>query len=205
DLQNVRLNVVGSDWGAGYESYLRQIVTVAGLDAYVTFAGHVPAEEMPQLLRKFDVLLVPSIWAEPFSRMLLEGMSSGLVVVATPTGGTTEILADGENGLLFAPGDAKDLAQKLNRLAADPELRRRLAQAGRQTAIQRFTSAKMMDEIEGYLKDVAHAASPATASQAANEPDALSEATSPQISVIIPTYNRKGLLHETLHSLSQQT
>jgi glycosyltransferase involved in cell wall biosynthesis/GT2 family glycosyltransferase len=204
-LQGMRLSVVGSDWGAGYESYLRQIVTAGGLDDYVTFAGHVPAEEMPQLLRRFDVLLVPSTWAEPFSRMLLEGMSSGLVVVATPTGGTTEILVDGENGLLFAPGDANDLAQKLIRLAADPELRRRLARAGRQTVIERFTSAKMMDEIESYLQEVAHAASPARASQAANKPDALSRATSPEISVIIPTYNRKGLLHETLHSLSQQT
>jgi glycosyltransferase involved in cell wall biosynthesis len=82
-------------------------------------------------------------------------MLAGLVVVATPTGGTTEILTDGENGLLFAPGDAGDLAQKIARLAADPGLRRRLALAGQQTVIERFTGTKMMDAIESYLQEVA--------------------------------------------------
>ena len=118
---------------------------------------------MPQLLRKFDVLVVPSIWQEPFSRMVLEGMISGLVVVATPLGGTTEILRDGENGLLFAPGDSEDLAQKIVCLASDPELRRKLALAGKQTVDERFTVTKMMDELEGYIQDVAYAESHAEA------------------------------------------
>jgi glycosyltransferase involved in cell wall biosynthesis len=109
---------------------------------------------MPGLLRKFDVLLLPSIWQEPFARVLLEGMVSSLVIVATPTGGTTEILTDGENGLLFAAGDAEDLAQKIACLATDPKLRRRLAVAGQQTIVERFTKTKMMDEIESYLQEV---------------------------------------------------
>jgi len=154
DLRSMRLSVVGSG-SADYENYLRHLVTQTGLNDYVSFLEHVPAEEMPQLLQKFDVLLVPSTWAEPFSRMVLEGMISGLVVVATPTGGTTEILRDGENGLLFAPGDAEDLAQKIVCLAADPKLRRRLAVAGQRTVIERFTMMKMMDEIESYFQEVA--------------------------------------------------
>ena len=84
----------------------------------------------------------------------MEGMISGLVVVATPTGGTTEILIDRENGLLFAAGDAKDLAQKIVCLGADPTLRRRLALGGEQTVVERFTKTKMMDEIESYLQEV---------------------------------------------------
>ncbi|HZJ24036.1 MAG TPA: glycosyltransferase family 4 protein, partial [Anaerolineales bacterium] len=102
----------------------------------------------------FDVLVLPSLWPEPFARVVLEGMVSGLVVIATPTGGTTEILTDGENGLLFAAGDAEDLAQKIICLATDPKLRRRLALAGQQTVIERFTKTKMMDEIESYLQEV---------------------------------------------------
>jgi glycosyltransferase involved in cell wall biosynthesis len=133
---------------------LRHLVTQAGLNDYVSFLGHVPAEEMPQLLRKFDVLLLPSTWPEPFSRIVLEGMISGLVVVATPTGGTTEILTDGENGLLFAPGDAEDLARKITRLMDDPELRRKLAHAGKQTVLERYTMTKMMDKIESFLQEV---------------------------------------------------
>jgi glycogen synthase len=154
DLRSIRLSVAGSD-STDYENYLRSQVTQAGLNDYVSFLGHVSAKEMPKLLQKFDVILVPSTWPEPFSRMVLEGMISGLVVVATPTGGTTEILTDGENGLLFAPGNAEDLAQKIASLAADPEFRHRLALAGQRTVVERFTMTKMLDEIESYLQEVA--------------------------------------------------
>jgi glycosyltransferase involved in cell wall biosynthesis len=157
-LPKIRLSIAGSD-SADHESHLRRLVAEAGLDDHVSFVGHVPADDMPQYLQKFDVVLIPSIWPEPFSRMILEGMISGLVVVATSTGGTTEILLDGENGLTFAPGDADELAQVIVRLAADPGLRRRLALAGRQTVLERFTRTKMLDEIESYLQEVARATS----------------------------------------------
>jgi glycosyltransferase involved in cell wall biosynthesis len=152
--RDIKLSLAGSG-SVEYEIHLRQLVNQAGLTDYVSFLGWVPPEEMPKLLRNFDVLLVPSIWAEPFARVVVEGMISGLVVMATPTGGTTEILTDGENGLLFAAGDAEDLSQKIVGVAADPKLRRRLALAGRQTVIERFTKTKMMDEIESYLQEVA--------------------------------------------------
>ena len=204
DLQSIRLSVAGSG-SADYENYLRHLVTQAGLNDYVSFLGHVPAEEMPQFVQKFDVLLVPSTWPEPFSRMVLEGMISGLVVVATPTGGTTEILTDGENGLLFAPGAAEDLAQKIVCLAADPELRWRLALAGQQTVVERFTSTKMMDEIESYLQEVARTSPHEKASQFESKEEGFIAPALPTVSVIIPTYNRKDLLRETLNSLAQQT
>ena len=152
--RGIRLSLAGSG-SVEYENHLRQLVNQAGLTDYVSFLGWVQPEEMPELLRKFDVLVLPSIWPEPFARVVLEGMISGLVVMATPTGGTTEILTDGENGLLFAAGDAEDLAQKIICLATDPKLRRRLALAGQQTVVERFTKTNMMDEIESYLQDVA--------------------------------------------------
>ena len=92
-------------------------------------------------------------------------MLSSLVVVATQTGGTVEVLRDGENGLLFAAGDAEDLAQKIAVLAADPKLRQRLARAGHQTVVKRFTKTKMMDEIESYLQEVFRSSSPEKAGQ----------------------------------------
>ncbi len=153
DQRSISLSIVGAG-SADYETYLRNLVTHAGLNDYVKFHGHVPAKEMPELLQSFDVLLIPSIWPEPFARVVLEGMISGLVVVATPTGGTTEVLTDGENGLLFAPDDAEDLAQKIICLATDSKLRSRLALAGRQTVVERFTKTKMMDEVEGYLQEI---------------------------------------------------
>ena len=151
--REIRLSLAGSGSG-DYENHLHQLVRKAGLTDYVSFLGWVSPEEMPGLLHKFDVLVVPSIWPEPFARVVMEGMISGLVVVATPTGGTTEILIDGENGLLFAAGDAEDLARKIVSLASDPKLRRRLAREGKQTIVESFTKTKMMDEIESYLQEV---------------------------------------------------
>jgi len=150
----LRLSLAGSG-STEYENHLRYLVNQAGLTDYVSFLGWVPPEEMPGLLRKFDVLLLTSIWPEPFARVLLEGMISGLVVVATPTGGTPETVLDGENGLLFTPGNPEDLAQKIGRLVDEPELRRKLAKAGKQAIMERFTVTKMMDDIESFLQDVA--------------------------------------------------
>jgi glycosyltransferase involved in cell wall biosynthesis len=109
---------------------------------------------MPELLRQYDVLVLPSTWPEPFSRIVLQGMLAGLAVVATPAGGTAEVVTDGVNGLWFPPGDAQALAWQIVRLADDPGLRHQLAQAGRQTVLARFTQARMLDEIEHYLQGV---------------------------------------------------
>ena len=156
--REIRLSLAGSG-SADYENHLRLLVNQAGLSDYVSFLGWVQPEEMPGLLRKFDVLLLPSVWPEPFARVVLEGMISGLVVVGTQTGGTVEILTDGENGLLFAPGSVEDLAQKIICLADDPGLRRRLALAGQRTVAERFTVVKMIDEMESYLQEIALASS----------------------------------------------
>jgi glycosyltransferase involved in cell wall biosynthesis len=117
----------------------------------VTFHGPVSKDEMPAILEQFDVLIFPSIYEEPLARMTQEAMASGLVVVGTTSGGTKEILKDGETGLTFPPEDANGLAKQITRLLADPGLRCRLGQAGRQTVLENFTLEKMVNKIEAYL------------------------------------------------------
>jgi glycosyltransferase involved in cell wall biosynthesis len=85
--------------------------------------------------------------------MTQEAMASGLVVVGTTTGGTGEILKNGETGLTFAPEDANGLAHQVTRLINDRDLYCRLSQAGRQTVFENFTLDKMVNEIEDYLLD----------------------------------------------------
>jgi glycosyltransferase involved in cell wall biosynthesis len=106
---------------------------------------------MPGLLEKYDVLIFPSIYEEPLARMTQEAMAAGLVVVGTTTGGTKEILRDGETGLTFAPEDAEGLADQITQLIGHPEFRTRLSQAGRQTVFEKFTLEKMVADIEAYL------------------------------------------------------
>ncbi len=153
ELKQVRLTLVGSG-DAPYTGHLRQLVQRAGLETQVAFLEAQPWQAIPSLYQQADIFLFTSIWAEPFGRVLVEAMAAGVAVIGTATGGAAEILADGENSLLFAPGDATALAAQILRLANEPDLRRQLATAGQQTARTRFDIRRMTTEIEAYLQDL---------------------------------------------------
>lgn len=151
-IHQITLTLVGSGH-PDYEAFLRALIERERLQDFVTFHKLISKEEMPALLQQFDVLIFPSIYEEPLARMTQEAMASGLAVVGTITGGTTEILREGETGLTFAPEDADGLAKQITRLFNDPDLCCRLAQRGRQTVLENFTLDKMVNEIEAYLMD----------------------------------------------------
>lgn len=92
----------------------------------------------PELARRYrqaDVVVFPSEWPEPFGVVPLEAMACAVPVVATGTGGSGEFLEDGVNCVLFPPGDAEALAAAVRRMAEDGELRSRIVDGGRQTAM----------------------------------------------------------------------
>lgn len=156
-INQIHLTLVGVGH-PDYEAFLHDLVNVNGLRDYVTFHKPVSKGEMPALLQQFDVLIFPSIYEEPLARMTQEAMASGLVVVGTTTGGTKEILRDGETGFTFAPEDADGLAEQVAKLIIDPDLCSRLAKAGRQMVLENFTLDKMVKEIEVYLQEVMNGA-----------------------------------------------
>ena len=160
-LNQITLTLIGSGH-PDYEAFLRDLVEREHLQDFVTFHKPVSKDEMPAILQTFDVLIFPSIYEEPLARMTQEAMLSGLVVVGTTTGGTMEILKEGETGLTFAPGDADGLAEQVTRLVADTDLCCRLSQAGRQMVLENFTLNKMVKEIEVYLQKVISGATPTT-------------------------------------------
>jgi glycogen(starch) synthase len=144
--------------GAGhpdYEQQLHQMVRDWRVEDRVTFHKPIDRSELPAFLAQHDVLVLPSIWEEPQARISQEAMAAGLVLVGTLTGGTKEILVDQQNGLAFPPDDAEGLASQLKVLAEDPALRVRLVEAGWQTVSERFTIARMIDQLEAYLAEVA--------------------------------------------------
>ncbi len=109
---------------------------------------------MPQLYQQSDALLFTSIWQEPFGRVLVEAMVSGVVVIGTASGGAAEIMSENENALTFAPGDAVELASKVVRLRESGELRQRLSEHGRRMALEKFSLDRMVDGIEAYLMEI---------------------------------------------------
>ena len=151
--ERIKLTILGSGH-PDYEAQLRNLVGQHELSKYVVFHSPIPRSELPKFLGQFDVLLLPSIWEEPLARIMQEGLASGMVVVGSATGGTKEIIVDGENGLLFPAGDAPALAAQLERLIADISLRRRLTARGRCTATEEFDINQMLDNIEAYLEHV---------------------------------------------------
>ena len=149
-VHQITLTLVGSGHPE-YEALLHEMVEKERLYDFVKFHDPVSRDKMSQILQEFDVLIFPSIYEEPLARMTQEAMAAGLVVIGTTTGGTKEILSEGETGLTFAPGDADGLADQITRLIFDTELCCRLAESGRQTVLKNFTLEKMVNNIEAYL------------------------------------------------------
>jgi glycosyltransferase involved in cell wall biosynthesis len=153
ERKRVRLTILGKGHHQ-YEGRLQNLVSHHRLSEVVSFHSPIPRSELPEFLGRFDVLLLPSIWAEPLARIMQEGLACGMVVVGSATGGTLETIVHGQNGLLFQAGDAVDLAEQIKRLLNNPVLLQTLAIHGRRTAEERFDINKMISELEAYLEEV---------------------------------------------------
>jgi glycosyltransferase involved in cell wall biosynthesis len=111
----------------------------------VPFArGFVPHDELQQLYARAAVVACPSR-REGFGVACLEAMSHGRPVVATRVGGLLDLVLDGETGFVVPPRDPAALRSALDRLLADPDLRRRLGTAGRERARTHFSWEKVTD------------------------------------------------------------
>lgn len=100
----------------------------------VRVLGSVPQSDLFALYRAADVIVVPSIWPEPLSRVLLEAMALGRPVVATDSGGSPEAVEHGVTGTIVPRGDAKALADAIATLVNDPALRARMGAAATRRA-----------------------------------------------------------------------
>ncbi len=156
-LSDVTLTIAGGTAHTDYGTRLRAQIAALGLDDAVSFTGKLPRESLPAVYAAHDVLVFPSIWAEPFGITPLEAMAAGLAVVATPTGGSPEMFADGENALLFAPEDAAGCAAAVGRLLTDTAFYERVRAAGRATVEERFTFTHLVDQVEQSLERIVQA------------------------------------------------
>ncbi len=104
-----------------------------------------PEDHLISLYTEADLFVCPSVY-EPFGIINLEAMACGTPVVASAVGGIPEVVVDGETGVLVQPEEPEALADAINRLMADPERRRRYAEAGRRRVEERFSWRRIADE-----------------------------------------------------------
>jgi lipopolysaccharide heptosyltransferase II len=136
----VRLYLAGSPQRAALEALASQL-DIAGA---VEWLG--VRQDIPDLIASVDCVVVPSTYPESFGRSVIEAQAVGRPVVASRLGGLTEVIEDGQTGLLVPPGDSAALADALERFIQDPALRQRCVAEGRARVEARWSATRMVEE-----------------------------------------------------------
>jgi glycosyltransferase involved in cell wall biosynthesis len=142
---------VDQEEGGAYRRELEREASRQDVADRVVFAGY--RDDVPALIAGADALVLPS-WVEGLPLVVLEAMAQARPVVATRIGGTDELVADGETGLLVPPRDAGALAAALRSLLADRTRARSLGEAGRRRAEQRFSRDAMTSRVLAVYAEI---------------------------------------------------
>lgn len=152
-LQHVRPDLRALIVGDGpLRSDLEAMAAAFGLRLAVKFLGH--REDVPRLLAASDLLVLPSLY-EGLPNVVLEAMRFRKPVVATAAPGTTEVVRHGETGLLVPVKQPTALAQAIRTVIEDPDLGRRLGNAGRTRAEGEFRAETMVERFAGLYERIA--------------------------------------------------
>lgn len=146
------LTIVGDRQDKSYDRMLASAIQASGCGDFISLLPPVKEHELPALFALHDIYVFPSLY-EPFSLTLIHALGAAIPTIASDAGGNTEIVVDGVTGLIYPRGDSRALADRIARLTREPELRRRLAQAGKKAAT-RFTFETMVDRMERVLEEV---------------------------------------------------
>lgn len=136
---DARLVIAGEDdaGGTGYRRVIEARIAELGLDDAVTLLGAVSEGEVRRHLLEAHVFALAS-WHEPLGVALMEAMSCEVPTIGTAAGGVAELIRDGQDGILVPPRDPPAMADAILHLAGDPDLARRLGQAGRERIVSGF-------------------------------------------------------------------
>ena len=144
----VELNLIGTGVPGDVER-VKRLVSDCGLEKHVTFVGQVP--DPRPFVKESDIALMCSR-SEAFGRVTVEAMKLGKPIVGARGGATPELVRENFNGLLYTPGDYRDLAQKIKFLIDNPEVARQMGENGRRWAVEEFTMEKYTGKVLQVLE-----------------------------------------------------
>jgi glycosyltransferase involved in cell wall biosynthesis len=150
----IRIIIIGN---GNFGFRLKKIAHRLGLSNYVIFKGGMDHDNLPRYYTLADIFIMPTLAKECIPWTILEAMATARPVIASRIGGIPSIIDDGQNGLLFTPGDISELKGKLQLLLDNPDLRRELGQKGRQKVVAEFNQERMVDATLSILERYAYA------------------------------------------------
>lgn len=154
----VRLTVIGAT-----PEQIRPLLGDPEVEHLIDAVGPLPhGERFWRLLHEADVLCAPSLPRESFGMVLIEAFAAGTPVVATAVPGYSELVTEGVNGVLVPPADAQRLAEELQRMHLEPERRRAMGRAARESA-ERYAWPRVAEEVEEVYEEALRAPAPASA------------------------------------------
>jgi glycosyltransferase involved in cell wall biosynthesis len=143
-LPDAALRVAGEGPEAGL------LEGVAGVACLGSLAGEAVRQEMSRAV----ALVVPSIWYENFPRTIVEAFACGLPVIASRIGALADIVTDGETGLLFEPGNPRDLVDKMAWARSHPEQMAAMGRKAREQYEAEFSAEVNYQRLMAIYKDV---------------------------------------------------
>jgi glycosyltransferase involved in cell wall biosynthesis len=147
------VRLAGGEVQPGTRQALQQAIADAGCEDQVKVLGYLDGPAKDEALLASDCLVLPS-YAEGLPMVVLEAMAYGLPVIATRIGAVPEAVTDGQEGFLIEVGDVEALADRMFRIAADADLRRRMGAAARRRAEAEFSLDTMADRVLAIYSEV---------------------------------------------------
>jgi glycosyltransferase involved in cell wall biosynthesis len=136
----------------GYESILEELekaIKSKKLEARVSYIGF--RQDIPMVMAGFDIFVLPSILPDSFPTVILEAMAAGKPVVATRSGGASEMVKDGETGFLIPISSVEKGVAALEMLIQDTDLRQKMGKEGRRRVLEEFSLEAFEEKIKTHL------------------------------------------------------
>lgn len=148
---NLRLFICGD---GSLKKRIKEMISRHHLSNYVTITGKIDHTSLDTIYKQTDIVVLPSLWPEPFARAAIESLTAGRIVLANPAGGTVEQIEEGKNGFYANCFDIHELARKIIDLGSLPrEVISDMGVRAREYTLKKFDpSARIRELLRIYEK-----------------------------------------------------
>lgn len=154
--KNIRLRIVGS---GPQEQQIKNHISKLNLENHVEIIGNISDEDLLNMYNSSDLFILPSIIdsqgnTEGLGVVLIEAMACGVPVIGSNIGGITDIIQDGENGLLTSQKDVIGISKSIIKLIEDPDLREKISYNGYKRVQENFTWEVIAKQYDHFYKNL---------------------------------------------------